>query len=401
MRILFLANLIPYPLDNGGKIFTYSVLKTLSENNVVDVLCFYEKEDINKAKEELSSYCNSITALPIRVTTRENMKLMMAKAALSVFSDKPLAISKYITKEMKVNIKDKLNRNVYDCVFFNILSMYAYAPYIKKYAPNIKTVLYEQNCEVLIYSRHLKETNSLLKQMFIKIESRKLKGFEQKAIHDVDKLILLSDEDRIALGMNKSECSIIPIGVCPAEYTKRFMTKTDNVVRMLFVGTMTWSPNNEGIIWFLKNVMPMCMDDSKYELYIIGKNPSNKVQELCSHYKNVNLLGYVNDLEEYYEKCDVLVVPLFIGSGQRVKIIEAFSRAYPVISTSIGLEGLKYVDGETVLVANDEHTFKQQIDKCSDYHMLGCIGQAGKKVFESEYSTDVVKDKIKAVICCS
>ena len=86
MRILFIANLIPYPLDGGGKIFTFSVLKALTEGgNKVDVICFYEKENIEIAKEKLSPYCNSITALPIKVTTRENMKLMLTKAAFSIF----------------------------------------------------------------------------------------------------------------------------------------------------------------------------------------------------------------------------------------------------------------------------------------------------------------------------
>ena len=161
---------------------------------------------------------------------------------------------------------------------------------------------------------------------------------------------------------------------------------------------MTWAPNNEGMIWFLENVMPMCSDTSKYELYIIGKNPSARVKELSKSYKNVYLLGYVESLEEYYEKCDALVVPLFIGSGQRVKIIEAFSKAYPVISTAIGLEGLKYEDNKTVMVANDKNEFKVKIDQCNNYRWLNSIGCAGKEVFDLEYSTDVVKKKINEVI---
>ena len=167
---------------------------------------------------------------------------------------------------------------------------------------------------------------------------------------------------------------------------------------MLFIGTMTWTPNNEGMIWFLENVMPMCSNVEKYELYIVGKNPSDKVKELSAKYENVTLLGYVESLEEYYEKCDVLIVPLFIGSGQRVKIIEAFSRAYPVISTTIGLEGLKYIDGETVLVANNEKEFKNQIDKCKNYEVLSRIGKEGNKVFDAEYSTEIIKEKINKIL---
>lgn len=399
MRILFIANLIPYPLDGGGKIFTFSVLKALTEGgNKVDVICFYEKENIEIAKEKLSPYCNSITALPIKVTTRENMKLMLTKAAFSIFSKKPLAVNKYITREMKELIKTKIAQNKYDCAFFNLLAMYGYEEEVKKNDANIKTILYEQNCEALIYKRYLKETNNILKKIFLKIETSKLEKFEQNSIELVDQLILLSKEDQKALGVEKNKCNIIPIGVSPVEYKKKFNKRKDSCIRMLFIGTMTWTPNNEGMIWFLENVMPMCSNVEKYELYIVGKNPSDKVKELSAKYENVTLLGYVESLEEYYEKCDVLIVPLFIGSGQRVKIIEAFSRAYPVISTTIGLEGLKYIDGETVLVANNEKEFKNQIDKCKNYEVLSRIGKEGNKVFDAEYSTEIIKEKINKIL---
>ena len=167
MRVLFFSNLIPYPLDGGGKIFTFSVLKSLKESgNIVDVVCFYENEDIEKAKIELRPYCDSISALPIKVTTRENMKLMVFKAALSMFSNRPLGISKYMTASMINLIKEKMSNTKYDCAFFNILAMYGYASVVKNIDAGVKTVLYEQNCEALIYKRYLTETKNLLKKYF-------------------------------------------------------------------------------------------------------------------------------------------------------------------------------------------------------------------------------------------
>ena len=398
MKVLFFANLIPFPLDGGGKIFTFSVLKSLKEcGHTVDIVCFYENENIDDAIKALRPYCNSIKALPIKVTTRENMGLMMMKAIASIFSNKPLAISKYVNSSMKATVREIMKDNNYDCAFYNLLAMYSYAPIVKQTDPSVRTILYEQNCEAMIYKRYLKETNNLLKKLFLMIETKKLEDFEQNSIKNVDELILLSNEDKNALKVDRESCNIIPIGVRPSEYQKKYDT-CNGKIRMLFVGTMTWAPNNEGIIWFLENVMPKCADVTKYELYIVGKNPSDKVKALASVYENVYLLGYVESLEEYYEKCDVLVVPLFIGSGQRVKIIEAFSKAYPVISTSIGLEGLKYIDDKTVMVANDANTFMRKIEKCSDYDLLREIGRAGKEIFDSEYSTEIIKEKINEVI---
>ncbi len=399
MNILFLANLVPFPLDGGGKIFTYSVIKGLSSKHNVDLLCFYENEDIVKAKEELLKVCNSITLLPIKVTTKENKKLMMFKAIKSLFSLKPLCIEKYTIDDMKNNILSKISEKKYDVIFFNILAMYTYAPLVKRIDSSIKTVLYEQNCEALIYERYFKQTKNLFKKAFLFLESRKLRKFEKDAISTVDQLILLSDADRLALGVKKDDCNIIPIGVQPASYSKEYNNDiTKKSINMLFVGTMTWEPNNDGIIWFLEKVMPIYRDLKEYELYIVGKNPSDTVKNLASKYKNVHLMGYVGSVDEYYDKCDVLIVPLFIGSGQRVKIIEAFSRGYAVVSTSIGAEGLAYENENNILIANTQQEFEMQINRCFNGELLKRIGNNSKKLFEEEYSTAIITEKLNMVL---
>lgn len=398
MNILFIANLIPYPLNGGGKIFTYSTIQALSHNNDIDLLCFYEHEDIIKGREELSKYCTSITALPIRVTTRENLPIMMLKAAKSFFSNLPLCISKYILPEMKSQIKEKITSKKYDYVFINILAMFAYSNYIKEIDSEVEIVLYEQNCETLIYKRYYQQTNNAIKKFFLSKEIKKLYRFEQMSINETDRLILLSEADRKELGVSSDKCSIIPIGITPAKRCKSYSMEQKSKLKMLFVGTMTWMPNNEGIIWFLNNIMPNCRDKSKFELYIVGKNPSEEVKKLCQSYENVNLLGYVESLDDIYEECDVLIVPLFIGSGQRVKIIEAFSMGYAVISTSIGAEGLKYKDGESILIANCINEFLLQIKKCFDGALLKSIGTEAKCIFDSEYAINIVSQKINNAI---
>lgn len=398
MKVLFLANLVPYPLDGGGKIFTFSVIKSLSQYNDLDLICFYEHENIEQARKFLEPYCNSINFLPIRVTTRENISYMMIQAGLSLFSSKPLGVNKYMSKQMKKIIIEKMQLTEYDCAVFNLLAMYSYADIIENFNCKIKTILYEQNCEALIYRRYLKESNNPFKKLFLSIETAKLEKFEYKAIHDADQLILLSKEDRDALKISNNRVSIIPIGVQLPIYQKKYDEGISDIVHLLFIGTMTWAPNNEGIIWFLKNVMPKCSNKIKYHLTIIGKNPSETIYNLCKKYRNVELLGYVDSLEPFYDRCDVLIVPLFIGSGQRVKIIEAFSRSFPVISTSVGVEGLKYVDNNTILIADEAEQFIEQINRCFDRGLLSRIGAGGKRIFDEEYATDVIAKKINRIL---
>lgn len=397
MDILYIANLLPYPLDGGGKIFTFSTIQALSREHTVDLLCFYEHEDTEAGKNRLLNHCSSVELLPIKVTTRENIPYMMRKAVKSVFSSKPLCISKYVSPEMKALISKKMASKKYDCVFLNLLAMYSYREYIKNIDPNIKIVLYEQNCEALIYRRLLKQTKNPLKKAFIALEAKKLTAFEDKAVREADELILLSKEDQNALGLT-GNCHIVPIGTNPPDRQKQYVEKKSKKISLLFIGTMTWAPNNEGIIWFLQNVMPLCKDSEQYELYIIGKNPSETVSRLCAEYDNVHLMGYVESLEEYYEKCDVLIVPLFVGGGQRVKIIEAFGRGFAVISTSVGAEGLKYQKDKTIMIADDAESFKQKIDCCDSMELLSRIGQGGKRIFDSEYSSEIIGKRINEII---
>ena len=396
MRILYIANLIPYPLDGGGKIFTFSTIQALSNSNDIDLLCFYEHEQVDVGENMLASYCNYIKALPIRVTTSENKSLMVKKAFKSLFSRYPLAVEKYASQEMYENIESLLTNNTYDCVFINLLAMCIYFDHIKKIKPEIRVILYEQNCEAIIYKRLFEKEQRIIKKCFIGMEYKKLYRFEQETINKVDKVIVLSKEDRKNLKIEQA--SVIPIGVQPQKYRKKYDNGIHEKVKMLFVGTMTWAPNSEGIIWFLKNVMPMCGDIEKYDLTIVGKNPSQEVRELANRYSNVHVLGYVESLDAVYDNADVLVVPLLVGSGQRVKIIEAFAKAYPVISTSIGAEGLDYVDNETILIANSAEEFKTQIDKCFDHKLLKKIGLGGLKVFEKEYSTIIIGKKLEKAI---
>lgn len=394
-NVLFLANLVPYPSDNGGKIFTKSVLTSLSKHNKVDLVCFYEKEDIEKAKKELEQFCQSIIFIKAKITTKENLKIMLFKAFASLFSNKPLAILKYNNKKMREVLKKLLTVNNYDYVFFNILAMCLYMNTIKRTNARVKTILYEQNCEETIYDRLVKNSSNLLKKMFLKIERRKLGNFERKMISSVNKLILLSYEDKKALNLTR-ECAIIPIGISPSSYTKS--VSFDGLkLKMLFVGTMTWEPNNEGIIWFLEKVMPLCTND-RFCLSIVGKNPSEKVKKLAFQYENVQILGYVENLEYLYNSCDVMIVPLFVGSGQRVKILEAFSKAFPVVSTSVGVEGLKCIDEENVLIANNRDEFFLKLSECFSGEKLNYIGANGKKLFLNEYSEEVISKRINELI---
>lgn len=402
MRILFLTNLLPYPLDNGGKIKTYTTISSLANmGNEVDLVCFTEQEKVNiENQNKLLELCGTVEQIYLKLTTAENKKYMIKLAARSLFSKYSFGLYKYCSKKMEDTLQKFCLRKKYDCVYFDHLQMCVYEKQLKKLLPNARFILDEHNCEALIMSRNANMSSNIAKKIFLEIESRKLGNFESGMLQKMDTIIVLSKEDYNGL---KQQCgkdfehTIIPIGV--QDHGRKRERTADEKMNILFLGTLTWEPNNQGLIWFLNNVMPILdKGNFRFTLYIVGKNPSKEVRRLAERYSNIVITGYVESVDEYYDLCDCMIVPLFIGSGQRVKLIEGFSKGMPSVSTSVGAEGLDVRDKDNVLLADTCDSFAEAIIKLQDNDLRAVLSNNARETYENNYSSDAIAQKLNRVI---
>ena len=386
MKILFLTNLLPYPLDNGGKIKTYTTLKSLSEaGHDIDLLCFKEtKKSVEENELEVLKLCRTVKQVYLPLTTADHKKYMVGVAIKSVFSTLPFSIYKYQSEEMlqELSVKKCVG---YDVVYFDHLPMCRYLCKAQNFWPTARIV-----------NRKSYETQNYLKKIFLKLEAFKLGKFEALSIKKVNKTVVLSktDYESLKLLINQDfEHNIIPIGV-PDRGIKK--DNENEKLNILFIGTLTWEPNNSGLIWFLKEVLPIV--DKKnidYHFYIVGKNPSKEVKCLCETYKSkITVTGYVESVDEYYDKCACTIVPLFVGSGQRVKLIEAFSKGMPAISTTIGAEGLEYINDESIIIADDKERFAEAIVHIQEKSVREKLKINSRKIYDSFYSAEIITDSI-------
>ena len=275
---------------------------------------------------------------------------------------------------------------------------------VKKYNKDVKIILDSHNCETQIMEGHFKKASIGIKKIFLWMEYVKLKRFENYAMSSADKVIVLSEEDKKNIEKNLCkafECDIIPIGVRKISKSKKDIGYT-NCINMLFLGSLTWEPNRAGIVWFVRNVVPkLLLEDIEFTLYIVGKEPGKELVDLTKKHENIHAVGYVDDILEYYDKCDCMIVPLFVGSGQRVKIIEAFSYGMPVITTTIGVEGLNYTDGENVLIADDENSFVKAIKRIKSKDLRMKLSRMSINTYDTFYSENRIGDMIQhSVINC-
>ncbi|PFZ77569.1 hypothetical protein COL82_13860 [Bacillus toyonensis] len=394
-KILFITNLLPYPLDNGGKIKTFNTIEALSKKFDIDVICYISNEKDRENIAGLQGIVNDVQVVCKNLIRSVSFKDFFIDYMKSLMTKYPYNVNKFRHSGFEDLILNKLSNNEYYAIYVDHLQMMVYYDLF-----NYKNIILDQhNVESLIFKRLIQSENSVFKKVLGAIEYKKLRKFEIGMLHKAGQVICLSEEDQkefIQLGINKDKVNILPIHL-KSSYCKKNANLNIEKVKLLFLGSMSWYPNQNGIKWFLENVWNR-LDKEYYELYIVGSNPPETIKQYHNG-KDVHVTGYVEDVNEYIDKCDISIVPLFIGSGQRVKIIESFAKGIPVISTSIGAEGLIYIDGEDIIIADTIEDFIARLgDVRSNKIKLDRLTLNAHKNFKSNYSAEFLPAKLQKII---
>ncbi|MBS4206710.1 glycosyltransferase [Bacillus sp. FJAT-50079] len=394
-KILFLTNLIPYPLDNGGKIKSHNIIKALSQKYDIDLMCFSNNESDKKYAQKMLGIVKNIHVIPKTLIRSTSFKNFIKDYSKSLFSLYPYSINKYYDNRFKEELVRKLTKDDYEFVYVDHLPMMVYFKYIK----NHKVILDQHNVESLIFKRMIINDNNIFKKILGSIEYIKLLNFEKKSILQSNHVICLSEDDKKVLssfGLSNEKVSVLPIHI-DLEKNYNYKVSKDGKINLLFLGSMSWYPNQHGIKWFMENVWPK-LKDKNFNIYIVGSNPPEVIKKYQND-KNVFVTGYVDDVDMYIEKCDVSIVPLFVGSGQRVKIIESFGKKIPVISTAIGAEGIKYSDREDIMIADNKEEFIAEIiNILKKPFKLQIISEKAYENFKENYSAQILPSKLEAII---
>jgi glycosyltransferase involved in cell wall biosynthesis len=399
MKILFLTNLLPFPLDNGGKIKTFNTIRMLAKDHEIDLVTFYEEDGDLKHKERMAEFCKNVFCFQKKLTTSKNVRKMAFLALKGLLSRWPFVIYKYCDIRVERKVAELVRSTDYDLFYCGHLQLYPYFLSVGKG----RKILDQHNCESMILKRMLKSTKNPLKKLFLLLEFLKLSHIEKAALRYFDRVTVLSDADlhemlRISR-VRRDKFDKIPI-VVESQYTKNIDSMQKETMDLLFLGTLSWYPNQHGILWFLSHVLPLLKRAHiPFRIHIVGKNASSYLVDLVRNEECVNMVGYVDDVNEYYEKCDILVVPLFIGSGMRVKILEGLAKGIPIISTEIGCEGIAVEDGKSILIANEAKDFVLQIERLRTDQNLGkAIAANGLNLMQEQYSFQTVKGKLRQSI---
>jgi len=381
MKILQITTRLPYPPTDGGKIATYNIIKYLAlRGHSITLICFNSE---NKNYPELEKYCRLIII-------EKNLETTYPGLFLNLFSNIPYSILKYYSPIAKKIIYNLLKKNKYDIVHLDHLHTTYYGNFIKK-EYNLPIVLREHNIENIIMKRFYKNQKNIFIKFYAYLQWKKLYKYEGKICEIFNRCLMITKNDEEVMKKMNSNImtSVIPAGV---DISYFYPINIEEEYSLISVASMDWLPNVEAIEWFYKEILPLIEKKvQKVKLYIVGINPPNKIKSFANN--NVIVTGFVKDVRKYIAKGQVFIVPLKIGSGMRIKILNALAMGKAVVSTSIGCEGIDVVDGKNIYIADKKKEFaKKVIFLLNNKNERDRIGKEGLKLVKEKYQWEKIAE---------
>ena len=396
--MLFITTQFPYPLDNGGKIGAYNGISVVSKDYNVTVLSFSEEpklidKGIEFYKNKFSNV-NFITPIIHDIHIRKKALKLCYSILLGYLKKLPYIVSKFYNKNMILTIDKLFENNSYEIIFIDYLNMVVYGDYIKnKYHNKFKNIiLKDHNVEYELVKQEY-ETSSGLKRILLKNEWHRTYKYEKNAIKKYNLIFTVCDENTKTLKtFNQNVYTMFPTYEMLPK--KRELANNNNII---YFGNLSWKYNYDGIYWFSKNVMPKIVEKvSDAKLLIAGGGLEDNP---FKDFKNVDYLGYVDDLSELYKNGKVFIVPLFEGSGIRIKILEAFNNEIAVVSTTIGCETIGATNDKEIMISDNIDSFVESIVLLlTNIEKNNSIRYNAKKLLKSKFSLTKRQEEFKEII---
>lgn len=361
MRILWVKADKLLPVQNGGNIRTYHVLRYLSLRHELTFYSYYGGKPDSNYERELQR------ELPGAVAVCTGKKeLAGAARGLDylghVGAQPPYAVSRFADEGVQQQLRTWFRERRFDVAVCDFLDAAVNFPG----RLNIPSVLFQHNVESEIWRRHAETAGNPAKQMVYGMEFRKMLRYERGAVRRFQHVIAVSENDRSLMmeWVDGDRITVVPTGVDLAQYAPNPKASSSNTPEpaplVTFIGAMDWEPNVDGVEFFCKEVWPAIKSEvPEARLRIVGRNPVRRVEKWASD--SVEVTGRVPSVVEHLRESAVVIVPLRIGGGTRLKIYEAMAAAKAVVSTTVGAEGLDVQHGRDIILADDARAFSQSV----------------------------------------
>lgn len=356
-KILQLTHRLPFPPNDGGRIGIFNFTKHYFLLGFkVDLLCIARLDEINVSVERLKEITNLLDVF-YRDVNNKPISLLIN----TFFSTYPYTMQKYFFEDVWKKIKELLEKEVYLFVHLDHLHMAYYGRMIKENFPHVNVFIREHNVEYTILQRLAVSESNWIKKIMFNLQANRLKEYEEKMLPLFEGVLAITNEDavRISQVVSSNKVCVIPAGVDLEQFPLLSIDMNTTVKRIVSLSSMDWIPNQQGIIWFIEQVLPVILVQQPDVVFVVaGRGTPDWMRKYQS--KNVEIYGFIEDANKFLSACHVAVVPLFSGGGMRVKILNYLAWGIPTVSTTIGAEGLGFSE-KSIAIADDPKQFAEHV----------------------------------------
>lgn len=391
MKILWVKSDLLHPTTKGGHIRTLEMLKRIHQRHEVHYAGF-ENDPGGEGVRRAGEYCSRLFHLPHHAPRRTS-PAFAAQLATGLFSRKPVPILRYRSEAMRRLLAEIVAREQYDSVVCDFITPALNLPSIAS------SIVFQHNVETMIWRRYSENAPNAIAQRYLRLQADRMFAFERKVCRTARHVIAVSNEDaRLMREMfGVKDVSAIPTGVDVEFFSPPGEGERAGVV---FVGSMDWLPNIDGIRWFCDEVLPLVRRSiPDCTLAIVGRTPSREIRALAERDKLIRVTGTVPDVRPYLWSAAISIVPLRIGGGTRMKIFEAMAARLPVISTTIGAEGLDVNPPRDIRIADTAADFAAQcVDLLRSREIRDSQARAAWNLVSTRFGWDSIARQFESIL---
>lgn len=379
MNVLLLTQVLPYPPDSGPKVKTYNVIKYLAQKHQVTLASFVRGDQSEQARH-LERYCRAVHTVPMERSAAQDGMAM----ARSLLTGQPWMMVRDDREAMRRLVDRLAAEQHFDVAHADQLNMCQYA----RRVPGAFKVLDAHNALWLLYRRLWQTMPPGPRKWLLGRDWQLLRSYEGQQVREFEAVLAVSDEDKAALQEAAGEAvdiTVIPIAIDADEI--KMIEREAEPAHILHIGTMYWPPNIDAVNWFVQQVYPLVRQQRPdVQFDVLGSRPPAELLALNDAGLGINVTGYVEDPTPYEQQAAVMVVPLLAGGGMRVKILNALAEGLPIVSTTLGCEGIQVTPGRDILVGDTPDEFAAHVLRLLNDSALGRkLAASGRRLVEEKY----------------
>ncbi len=397
MRILVLSPLVPWPLHGGNLVRIYGILQELSRHGHEIVLLAGNEGPPLPADHPVKILCREVRLYPRSTSAKREQPIMAALT--SALSPQPYTVAKFGGRVVRENIRKILEEEPFDMILANFAFMAHAVPV--EYAQRTPIVLDEHESEGLLWRQYLRQ-GGVPKRAFALLNLFKMSRFQKTLGQRIAAMLCASDrETEFARTFLPPQVKLwtVPNGV-DTDFFVPYAPEGRESHSIVLCGGFGVYRNSEAAIWFARSVFPQVKKEiTDTEFWIVGSNPTQEVRQLAE-LPGIHVTGTVDDVRPFYARAAITVAPYRYGEGTKLKVLEAMASGAPVVTTPIGCQGIKVIDGEHVLIANSADEYAQRIVfLLRNEEVRKSLAARARSVIEREYSWKKIVGDLDPQLC--